>query len=226
MSRHLAPLIGLMMGLAPAMAHAQIDIDQGKTAEQMFSTDCATCHKSPRGLAGGRGSLALRGFLQEHYTSNDAQAAALTAYVLGAGGDSAPPPAKREPKITPERAKLPERSKPAVEEAKRPENRERPKAKLEETAPTTAKLQPPGGENAAPTGEPVPPPIATRERRKKEPKSAPPLSPPAAAVAEPAASEAAVPESTPEANPRANATAPAHADSGEGGSAPHDNIPD
>jgi hypothetical protein len=225
-------LLGLLLGLVPAIAHAQIDIDQGKSAEQMFSSDCATCHKSARGLADGRGSGALRSFLEEHYTSNSAQAAALSAYVLGAGGNSGPPPAVHQPKATAERAKpaehpkLSDRSQPAVEAVKRPNNRERPKAKPEETAPATAKLQPPTGENVAPAGEAPPPAIAIREHRKKQPETVPPPPPPAAVVAEPAAPEAPAPEASPEANPAANTTAPAHADSDEGGAAPHDNIPD
>ena len=36
MTRGLAPMIGLLAALAPAMAHAQTNIDQGKTPAQIF----------------------------------------------------------------------------------------------------------------------------------------------------------------------------------------------
>jgi hypothetical protein len=98
--RRLVPKIGLVLalvlGLVPAIAHAQVNIDQGKPAAELFESDCATCHKTARGLANGRNSLMLSGFLREHYTASRDQAAALAAYVLGAG--NAPPPKVSEPK--------------------------------------------------------------------------------------------------------------------------------
>ena len=101
--RRLAPTIGFLAGLAPAtvapMAHAQVNIDQGMPPAQIFANDCATCHKSVRGLAVGKNSLMLTGFLREHYTASNEQAAALAAYVLGAGGSE---PAPQEPKRKPE----------------------------------------------------------------------------------------------------------------------------
>ncbi len=82
----LAPAIVLFAALAPPMAHAQVNIDQDKTPAHIFASDCAVCHKSIRGLANGRGSSALTGFLAEHYTSSREEAAALAAYVLAGGG--------------------------------------------------------------------------------------------------------------------------------------------
>ena len=91
MSWRFAPFIGLLVAIAPAAARAQTNIDEGKTPAEIFATDCAACHKAPRGLANGRGSSALAEFLTEHYTSSRQQAAALAAYVLGAGGNAGPP---------------------------------------------------------------------------------------------------------------------------------------
>jgi hypothetical protein len=92
----LTPMWGLIAGLGLACsaigpAHAQVNIDQGKSAAEIFAGDCATCHKSARGLANGRNSLTLSAFLREHYTSSSQQASMLAAYVLGAG--AGPPPA-------------------------------------------------------------------------------------------------------------------------------------
>src|SRR5271170_3918684 len=92
-----AGAIGLFVGLLPALAHAQTNIDQGKSPAEIFANDCATCHKSARGLANGRGSSGLASFLVEHYTASKDQAASLAAYVMGAGGGEAAP-ATRGPK--------------------------------------------------------------------------------------------------------------------------------
>jgi hypothetical protein len=215
------------------MAHAQTDIDQGQTPAQIFASDCATCHKSPRGLAAGKGSLMLRSFLTEHYTSNKDQAAALAAYVLGAGGaDSVPAVQARPPKTEPEHARLPvEEPKPAV----RPTRAE----KRERQVPGTAKLQPPASEEAAPGGggvpsimaEPAPSPVVSEPHHKfgrhelpghrPEPQAMPPA--PAPVVAEPAPQE--TPIQQPAAGPGPSAAAP-NADSGSGAPVPRDNIPD
>ena len=50
MFRRLAPTIGLAAGLAaamfPALARAQVNIDQGKSPAEIFANDCAACHKT------------------------------------------------------------------------------------------------------------------------------------------------------------------------------------
>ena len=94
--RRIAPTIGFVAGLAAAVttAHAQTNIDQGKSPAEIFAADCATCHKTARGLAVGKNSLMLTSFLREHYTASRDQAAALAAYVLGAGGREPAPPQK------------------------------------------------------------------------------------------------------------------------------------
>ncbi len=85
-STRLAPAMLLLAVLLPLPARAQVNIDQDKTPAHIFASDCATCHKSTRGLANGRGSSALTGFLSEHYTSSREEAAAMSAYVLAGGG--------------------------------------------------------------------------------------------------------------------------------------------
>src|SRR6202521_825466 len=73
--------------LASAAALAQ-DLTAGKTAAQLFSSDCSACHRSPAGLAKNRDAGALAGFLREHYTTKPDTAGALAAYVSGFGGSA------------------------------------------------------------------------------------------------------------------------------------------
>jgi hypothetical protein len=75
-------VVGALVALASAPAPAQ-DFTAGKTPAQLFSTDCAECHRTPNGLAKGRDVKALSGFLREHYTTKPDTAGALAAYVSG-----------------------------------------------------------------------------------------------------------------------------------------------
>ena len=71
-------------GLCVAPALAQ-DFSAGKTAAQLFASDCAACHKSPGGLAKGQSAGSLTSFLREHYTTKPESAAALAAYLVSPG---------------------------------------------------------------------------------------------------------------------------------------------
>lgn len=217
MFRRLVPAIGLLAGLASAVlagtAHAQVNIDQGKSPAEMFSSDCATCHKSVRGLAAGKNSLMLSSFLREHYTANREEAASLAAYVLGAGGGEAAP--KGEPKI----------AEPRGQEPKEPKTAGRPGApstRAEETPPI-AKPQKPAAVEAkheelvVPPSAPVVPPTAKTEPAPTAPTPAVPV-----AGAAPAAAEAP----SVEFGPTTSADAPAESQPGDGATVPRDNIPD
>jgi hypothetical protein len=196
--RGVAPAIGLFVGLLPATVQAQTNIDQGKSPAEIFATDCATCHKSARGLANGRGSSGLASFLVEHYTASKDQAAALAAYVMGAGGGEAAPAARG-----PKPAAAPDRNRASTE-------------------PATPPTRTPGRPDQAPpaAGRPGPSPAYASRNRPQ-----PPMQQPAAVVAEPASSGPAAQES-PAAVPGPSAAAPANADSGETAPVPRDNIPD
>lgn len=67
--------------LACTAAVAQENLDAGKPAQKLFSEGCASCHRSPRGLAKGRFSFTLYLFLQQHYAANSSSAWALTSYL-------------------------------------------------------------------------------------------------------------------------------------------------
>jgi len=225
---------GLVAGLIPTIGHAQTSIDAGKSPSEIFSTVCATCHKSARGLANGRGTSGLASFLAEHYTSGKDQAAQLAAYVMGAGGGEAAP-AGRKPAAEGGRA--------ASEESK-PGQRQKP-----EPAGASARLQPPSGEEKPRSGD-VPNIVQERGRkparreeptasRGKPPAAEPEVRPPAPIPAPepaPAVTEQSKPpvqENPPAPAPVAAApaapvpaAAPANADAGASAPVPRDNIPD
>jgi hypothetical protein len=233
--RRLALTIGLFAGLAPAVTHAQTNIDQGKSPAEIFANDCAACHKGARGLANGKSSATLAGFLREHYTASNEQASALAAYVMGAGGgDSVPATQGRGPPKPP-----PDHGRAAVEEPKPPVHPGKPDA----GAPPSAKLRPPDdgvkpGDvpsimaepgAAAPDRRPAAGrhdvvPVTANRGRRKELEPTVPGQQPAAVVAEPAPPAAPARDTSPAAAPGPSAAAPASSDSGE--PVPRDNIPD
>ena len=68
---------------APGAALAQMDYSAGKSATQLFSSDCSACHQSPQGLAKGWDASTLGSFLREHYTTGGASAGLLANYLAG-----------------------------------------------------------------------------------------------------------------------------------------------
>ena len=86
----IAPLtiLAAAAALTATVASAQ-NLDAGKPAAKLFADGCATCHRSPRGLAKGRFSLTLSWFLKDHYATSSDSAKALAAYLESVDG---PPP--------------------------------------------------------------------------------------------------------------------------------------
>ena len=237
MTRRLAPMIGLLAALAPAMAHAQTNIDQGKTPAQIFANDCAACHKAARGLANGKGSYALTEFLHEHYTTGRDQAAALAAYVLGAGAGPKPAveragAAAEEPKPPNRQTRKPEEPEPPASAKPQPPAVEEPKAHdggIAVEEPSRAGRQPPDKRRET---RPV---TATRGHR-KEPEAPFPTIEPARLRASPhrprcepvAADATRMGAEMPgqEASPAPSASLPTDSASGDNTPVPRDNIPD
>jgi mono/diheme cytochrome c family protein len=229
--RRLVPAFGFVasLGLAmvPGLARAQVNIDQGKSPAEIYASDCATCHKTPRGLAAGRNSLMLSGFLREHYTTSGDQAAALAAYVLGAGGrEPAPPAAKPKPDVEHARAEEPKATEPKT--ATHPL---RASAKTEDEKPPTEQ-ETKREEHASPAiAEPreVRPETASRGE-KREPESAAPVLATPAAHETPNTAETqspnSSPASSPDASPTTSAAIPAEEQPTAGATVPRDNIPD
>jgi hypothetical protein len=95
-SGHRWPIVfGIVASVAGGPALAQ-DLTQGKTPAQLFAGDCATCHKSPQGLARGGDPRSVASFLREHYTTKPDMAQALAAYLVGAGGSARGQPSERD----------------------------------------------------------------------------------------------------------------------------------
>jgi hypothetical protein len=63
--------------------HAQINMDSGKSAAQIFAATCNACHRSPREIK----PTSAR-FLLEHYTAGRSEAAAMAAYLAAVGSDA------------------------------------------------------------------------------------------------------------------------------------------
>jgi hypothetical protein len=97
--RLIAALILLGAGWSGGPAWAQEDLNRGKTPAQLFASDCAACHRNPRGLA-KRSPASLAAFLRVHYTASRESAAAIAAYLISlepAPRGSRPAPAGEPP---------------------------------------------------------------------------------------------------------------------------------
>src|SRR4051812_23344269 len=81
------------LGLAGSAA-AQENLDQGKSAAQLYASDCAICHKSPGALNKAGGIFGMESFLRQHYTASRESAAAIANYLKGFG-DAPAGPAKK-----------------------------------------------------------------------------------------------------------------------------------
>jgi hypothetical protein len=241
-TRRLAPIIGMFLLLCPVLAKAQTNLDQGKSASQIFANACVECHKEPRGLARGRSASALTEFLREHYTTNAQQAAALAAYVMGGRSvETAPaaPATQGRTRSAPERA--------SAEEPKPPRQGRKPEERATRN-PAGQAARP--SEQASPNEQPtIMRPIVgsapTAHNRRKDQRVPVPtpsepdtngMQAPAAAAAEPAGSSSEPPNREPsrESSPPATAVVPteaapaqsAPATSGENSAVPRDHIPD
>jgi len=74
---------GILALAVASPAGAQGNLDQGKTAAQLYASACAPCHKSPQSVSKTKLFFGLETFLREHYTSSSESAAILAAYLKG-----------------------------------------------------------------------------------------------------------------------------------------------
>jgi hypothetical protein len=86
-------VVGAGLMLAAGTAWGQAVVGEPTNAAKTFSTNCAMCHNSPRGLA--KDDRSLSGFLLQHYTTGPQMSAAMAAY-LASAGRGAPPKEGRE----------------------------------------------------------------------------------------------------------------------------------
>jgi hypothetical protein len=160
-----------------------------KTPAQLFQSDCtgAGCHKAAGGLAKNSSQMGLAGFLREHYTNSRESAAALAAYLMGAG----PAPAETRPGREPRQPRAASRTPAASEDAK-PEEGQGP---LTPARPRRQATPAPAGETPGdivrpePGAKPAAPAAAQRNhpRGRQQPQhtTAAPTPPPAEAAPAP-----------------------------------------
>jgi hypothetical protein len=72
-------IIAMLFGVGAV--RAQENLDHGKTPAQLYASDCAICHKSPRGLSQAGGLFGLQNFLRTHYAASIQSAAAVAVYL-------------------------------------------------------------------------------------------------------------------------------------------------
>jgi hypothetical protein len=151
------------------VASAQENLDQGKSAAQLFAANCAICHKSPQGLAKAGGILGLDSFLREHYTASKESAGALAAYLKSMDTGPAAPArgAKRSAKGD-EKGKPDEKKKSGAKTGmeKKPDGTTEPKAS--ESKPAEAKPSETKPSDARPAD------IVAPEPKSRETKPSPP----------------------------------------------------
>jgi hypothetical protein len=178
----------LAVAAAASPAAAQENLDQGKTAAQLYASDCAICHKSPQGLGGkGGGLFGLQGFLRQHYTASRESAAAIATYLdaVGNAPAAAAKPVKRPSKKGDDAAKAGEKPGEKKPDAGKPAD-----AKSGETKPAEAKGAEPKPSESKPSESKSEEPKAS-EVKPSEPKSSEPKSGEQNPVAAPAADKPA-----------------------------------
>jgi hypothetical protein len=158
--------------LPPPTGHQTepVDLNEGKSAAELFQAGCAVCHQSAAGLAKGRRESELVGFLRQHYTSSVQHASVLAGFLMSGGrsGPAVAAPSRQPPAGVSRRD---EDRKP--QEAARPGERE-PAAKRKPPAAAPAARTPPAATAAAPVPEPTAETGASAVAPPPEEKPAPP----------------------------------------------------
>lgn len=83
LGRAIGLAIGSLTMIVASSLGARENLDEGKTAVQLYASNCVTCHKSPRSVTRATDLFGLESFLREHYTASRDSAAKLAAYLKG-----------------------------------------------------------------------------------------------------------------------------------------------
>jgi mono/diheme cytochrome c family protein len=92
----IAAILGLA-AVAGSNSAAAEDLDAGKSGARLFTSNCTSCHHTPKGLAKRSNAFLLTNFLQLHYTASRQSAGEIAAYLTaidyraGARPTAAPP---------------------------------------------------------------------------------------------------------------------------------------
>ncbi len=106
---------GAMLAALSEPVWAQENLEQGKSAAQLFASDCGICHKSAQALV--KDGYPTEAFLRVHYTSSREMAAALFTYLRGIQRAEGAAP-KRKPKVKTAGEAKPERKTKKPEDKK------------------------------------------------------------------------------------------------------------
>ena len=105
-----------VLSAAGFVAHAQSNLDAGKSPAQIFSDTCNACHRSPREI-----KKTTPAFLREHYTTGLREATAMAAYLASVGSDPRAVQQRRPPTLgagqAPAAPPVAEQSKPDAQSA-------------------------------------------------------------------------------------------------------------
>ena len=171
MFRRLAPKIGFIAALVVAsaavapLARAQTNIDQGKSSAEIFANDCAVCHKSTRGLAAGKNSLMLSGFLTRTLYREPRAGGGIGGLCPGGG--------RRRMRLPAAADLSREAARAAVEEPNRNPARRPAQSPKQEPSPTNEAHPATGGAEGSINPSPKPRPAGRRSLRRSWPRPPP-----------------------------------------------------
>ena len=148
--RVVAVLVAASAALSAGSAVAQEDLNRGKSPAQLFASDCADCHRSPRALGKRDNANALADFLRVHYTASRESAAAIANYLASLGPDPSAGPARPSTRSRPAAAREQSRSAPEPQPAVKPAEPAPP------TPPEPIPQAPDAAPAAPPASEPTP----------------------------------------------------------------------
>jgi hypothetical protein len=159
-------------------ATAQENLDQGKSAAQLFAANCSICHKSPQGLAKAGGILGLDSFLREHYTASKESAGALAAYLKSMDtGPAAPTRATKRSAKGDEKTKSDEKKKTGGKIDEQKGTDKKPDSGVEPKSSESKSPEPKSSESKPSEAKPSdgrPADIVAPEPKSGETKSSPP----------------------------------------------------
>jgi hypothetical protein len=182
LARRFGAAMAVLTVWAMGPAVAQENLDQGKTAAQLYASDCAICHKSPNGLAKRLTPFVLDNFLRQHYTASRESAAVISAYLRGLDSQPAPKRERKskrkakasEPKLQPHKqtgAKSSDAKPSATKESDAKPSESKTKASAEKNEEGKASSPKPGEAKPAETKPAAPQPT---EAKAEAPKASPP----------------------------------------------------
>jgi cell division protein FtsN len=132
-SRVVPCVIAAMLWAIAGVAHAQSNLEAGKSPAQIFSDTCNACHRSPREI-----KKTSPAFLREHYTTGLREATTMAAYLASVGSDPRAVQQRRPPAMGAGQAPAAETHPTAA-----PQAPEVPKPDTQAALPGAAVAQPP-----------------------------------------------------------------------------------